>query len=98
MALQTRCARGVASLSPPSHAECGSQNRVPLIPFRINTCKSVTKQTTLSTCRMNTYAKTGGGILPAVHHSERHHLPHPRENSPPLRRLALTFLGGVELA
>jgi hypothetical protein len=28
--------------------------------FRINTCKSVTKQTTLTTCRINTYAKPGG--------------------------------------
>src|SRR5712672_2920888 len=26
----------------------------------MNTCKSVPKQRTLSTCRMNTYAKTGG--------------------------------------
>jgi hypothetical protein len=34
----------------------------PLItPFRINTCKSVTKQTTLITFRINTYAKTGEG-------------------------------------
>ena len=29
--------------------------------FRINTCKSVSKQTTLSAFRMNTYAKGGGG-------------------------------------
>jgi hypothetical protein len=29
-------------------------------PFRINTCKSVSKQTTLSTFRINTYEKTGG--------------------------------------
>jgi hypothetical protein len=34
------------------------------IPFRINTCKSVTKQTTLTSFRMNTYEKTGGrGVL-----------------------------------
>ncbi len=33
----------------------------PLSTFRMNTCKSVSKQRTLSTCRMNTYAKTGGG-------------------------------------
>src|SRR4051812_8780195 len=31
-------------------------------PFRMNTCKSVPKQRTLSICRMNTYAKTGGGV------------------------------------
>src|SRR5216683_2950731 len=30
-------------------------------PFRINTCKSVSKQTTLTPFRMNTYEKTGGG-------------------------------------
>ena len=32
-----------------------------LSTFRMNTCKSVSKQRTLSTSRMNTYAKTGGG-------------------------------------
>src|SRR5260370_4949339 len=31
-----------------------------LSPFRMNTCKSVSKQTTLSRFRMNTYEKTGG--------------------------------------
>src|SRR3989454_11237895 len=31
-----------------------------LNPFRINTCKSVSKQTTLSTFRINSYEKTGG--------------------------------------
>src|ERR1700730_6294582 len=29
--------------------------------FRMNTCKSVSKQRTLSPSRMNTYVKTGGG-------------------------------------
>jgi hypothetical protein len=29
-------------------------------PFIINTCKSVSKQTTLTTFRINTYKKTGG--------------------------------------
>ncbi|SRR6266404_6837149 len=33
----------------------------PLSAFRMNTCKSVSKQRTLSPFRMNTYAKTGGG-------------------------------------
>src|SRR5258706_5572948 len=37
------------------------KNRAPLSIFRINTCKSVTKQTTLTFFRMNTYAKTGRG-------------------------------------
>jgi len=32
-----------------------------LSPFRMNTCKSVSKQRTLTIFRMNTYAKTGGG-------------------------------------
>src|SRR5216684_5504415 len=36
----------------------------PLSTFRINTCKSVSKQRTLTTFRMNTYAKQGeGGTL-----------------------------------
>jgi hypothetical protein len=36
----------------------------PLSTFRMNTCKSVSKQRTLSPFRMNTYAKTGGrGVL-----------------------------------
>ncbi len=33
----------------------------PANTFRMNTCKSVSKQRTLSPSRMNTYAKTGGG-------------------------------------
>ena len=39
-----------------------------LNPFRINTCKSVSKQTTLSTFRINTYEKTGGwgAFLPII--------------------------------
>src|ERR1700732_1564865 len=36
----------------------------PISLFRMNTCKSVSKQRTLSTFRMNTYAKPGGGGLP----------------------------------
>src|SRR5713101_1845288 len=32
--------------------------------FRINTCKSVSKQMTLSTFRINTYEKTGGRGVP----------------------------------
>jgi len=36
----------------------------PLSTFRMNTCKNVSKQRTLSPFRMNTYAKTGGrGVL-----------------------------------
>src|SRR5260370_36196458 len=33
-------------------------------PFRINTCKSVSKQTTLTPFRMSTYEKQGGGGYP----------------------------------
>src|SRR6266852_7425557 len=35
-------------------------------PFRINTCKSVSKQTTLTIFRMNTYEKQGEGWYPTV--------------------------------
>ncbi len=37
---------------------------IPLSTFRMNTCKSVSKQRTLSPFRMNTYAKTGGRGAP----------------------------------
>src|SRR6202163_4039882 len=37
-----------------------SARAIPLSTFRMNTCKSVSKQRTLSPSRMNTYAKTGG--------------------------------------
>src|ERR1700719_3052017 len=33
----------------------------PLTTFRMNTCKNVSKQSTLTTFRMNTYEKRGGG-------------------------------------
>ncbi len=35
-----------------------------LSTFRMNTCKSVSKHTTLTTFRMNTHAKQGEGVLP----------------------------------
>jgi hypothetical protein len=35
--------------------------RSPLSTFRVNTCKSASKQSTLTTFRMNTYAKKGEG-------------------------------------
>src|SRR5713226_2531992 len=37
------------------------QNATPVSPFRINTCKSVSKQRTLTTFRINTYEKRGEG-------------------------------------
>ena len=41
---------------------CFAQFWCNLNPFRINTYKSVSKQTTLSPFRMNTYEKTGGRV------------------------------------
>ena len=37
-----------------------------LNPFRINTCESVSKQRTLSTFKINTCKKQGGGVLPIL--------------------------------
>ena len=51
---------GVASCSQLSTVDCELQFQPLLTTFRINTCKSVTKQKTLSICTINTYAKTGG--------------------------------------
>jgi hypothetical protein len=53
-------------------APCLRCSWVSLTSFRINTCKSVTKQTTLTTRRINTYAKTGEGVGPRpVHRAKR---------------------------
>jgi hypothetical protein len=38
-------------------------------PFRINTCKSVSKQMTLTLFRMNTYEKQGGGVAVMVNYN-----------------------------
>jgi len=48
------------------------------ISFRINTCKSVSKQTTLTSFRMNTYEKPGGGGYPNEPPIENHQLLRPR--------------------
>jgi hypothetical protein len=37
-------------------------------PFRMNTYKSVSKQRTLTTFRINTYTNPGGGTAPSSHH------------------------------
>src|SRR6266852_2745172 len=42
-----------------SSSDCKSA--APVSPFRMNTCKSVSKQRTLTTFRMNTCEKQGGG-------------------------------------
>jgi len=39
--------------------------QAPLTPFRINTCKSVSKQTTLTSFRITTYEKQGEGGTPS---------------------------------
>ena len=49
-----------------SHPQLSTVDYEPLFPpspttFRINTCKSVSKQTTLTSFRINTYEKKGGG-------------------------------------
>src|SRR5207302_7075438 len=45
----------------PRSARTTRHADVPLTPFRMNTCKSASKQRTLSPFRMNTYAKPGEG-------------------------------------
>ncbi len=40
---------------------CKNTETAILTPFRINTCKSVSKQMTLTPFRINTYEKQGGG-------------------------------------
>src|SRR6266852_5652343 len=43
------------------------QSATPVNPFRINTCKSVSKQRTLSSFRINTCEKRGRGLPNAPH-------------------------------
>jgi hypothetical protein len=54
---------GVASHFQLSTFDCEPQFPPSLTTFRINTCKCVTKQMTLSIFRINTYAKSGEGGL-----------------------------------
>ncbi len=42
-------------------SSCCKNTETPLTTFRINTCKSVSKQRTLTPFRMNTYKKQGEG-------------------------------------
>src|SRR5712692_921814 len=49
---------------------CKNTKTATLTTFRINTCKSVSKQRTLTLLRINTYKKTGEGGTPA---SRRYH-------------------------
>src|SRR5712664_4751058 len=48
-------------LEPLSSDKGRRRNCSSITSFRINTCKSVSKQSTLTTFRMNTYAKRGEG-------------------------------------
>ncbi len=66
---------GPANLCDKSFGICTYQNRAHLPrtssrnPFRINTCKSVSKQTTLTLFRINTYKKhRGWGVLLLTRH------------------------------
>jgi hypothetical protein len=63
------------SLASVSPVECLPATHYPLLTthsplttFRINTCKSVSKQSTLTTFRMNTYEKRGEGGTPPAHY------------------------------
>src|ERR1700720_1686584 len=49
------------SSQPPTAHYPPLTTHSPLTTFRMNTCKSVSKQSTLTTFRMNTYEKRGGG-------------------------------------
>src|SRR6267378_4417356 len=53
-----------AKPSPLELAQKTAANWRALSTFRMNTCKSVSKQSTLTAFRMNTYAKTGGRVPP----------------------------------
>ena len=53
--------RGVTPPPKSSSPRVTRHSPPPLTTFRINTCKSVSKQTTLTSFRMNTYEKRGGG-------------------------------------
>jgi hypothetical protein len=46
---------------PPTVHDPPLTTHSPLTTFRMNTCKSVSKQSTLTTFRMNTYVKQGEG-------------------------------------
>src|SRR5712664_932779 len=60
----------------------------PLTTFRINTCKSVSKQTTITTFRINTYKKTGEGGTPTFPRLQR---PASSLQYPPSRTICVTW-------
>src|SRR6266403_3658939 len=72
---------------------CARAPASPLSTFRMNTCESVSKQRTLSTSRMNTYAKTGGGGSHGSAPIFRIRLPRiPLRASPPQRSFVFRYL------
>src|SRR6266851_6693156 len=55
---------------------CKNTETATLTTFRINTCKSVSKQRTLTAIRINTYKKEGEGGIPfAIRHLSSIQLP-----------------------
>jgi hypothetical protein len=61
------CSGAQARQRPPTAHYPPLTTHSPLTTFRMNTCKSVSKQSTLTTFRMNTYVKRGeGGTLQAA--------------------------------
>ncbi len=79
------CALRAPIDSPSSAPRAPSimQYAAPISPFRMNTCKSVSKQSTLTPFRMNTYAKPGGeGVPPKP----------PFPNEFPVRKIAIEDL------
>src|SRR5260370_9259960 len=62
-------------------------------PFRMNTCKSVSKQRTSTPFRMNTYEKTpgGGGILPILERPQTKRIRGSSANLRTLNACALSF-------
>jgi hypothetical protein len=61
LAIRARRSYSFSRVTGPLRASPGHLLRV-TYSFRINTCKSVSKQTTLTLFRMNTYEKHGGGV------------------------------------
>jgi hypothetical protein len=61
--------RNIAPKRIESATNCARAPTVPLSAFKINTCKSVSKQRTLSPFRMNTCKKRGEGAIHVGNHA-----------------------------
>src|SRR6266446_3607845 len=66
--LHCRPSHAASGVSEGAHFAkgCKSAETATLTTFRMNTCKSVSKQSTLTTFRMNTYEKKGEGGTESV--------------------------------